>query len=218
MVMTTDEEIAVAPLVLSEVPAVAHLLARAMARDPAYRFLFPDSTRRQAGLADFFARNLRVHLPFACTQVLRRGGAPIATVTLRPPGGISISTLTMIRHGLLPFAVSNGRAAVRRLFWLKEEYEGLEARMGRSMPYWHVHMMAVDPSLQGRGYGSRLLSEVLFTAGKGRLNEAAKVLTTHEARNVVFYRRAGFVVTDELTIVPPGTADGYRVWCMRLNG
>jgi GNAT superfamily N-acetyltransferase len=202
----------VKPLIESQIAATATLLGRAMDEDPAYRYLFPDGAVRPRGLTDFFERNLRTHLPFACTHVLVEGSEVVGTVTMRPPGGIHISTLTMIRRGLLPFALAHGRSAVRRLFALKEAYDRLESDLARGGSHWHVHMMAVDPSRQGRGLGTGLLRSVLETT---RDSPAAHpiVLTTHQQRNVVFYARAGFTVVDERELTLPGAAP-YRVWGM----
>lgn len=202
----------IAPLEASSLDDNARLLARAFEIDPAYRYLMPDGATRQAGLAEFFRRNQRVHLPYRCTYVARdERGALAATVTLRPPGGIAIGALTMLRHGLLPFALRHGRHAVKRLLWLKHTYDALELHAARGAPHMHVHMMAVRPDLQGRGLGSRLLVAVLE---RGLQQHASQiVLTTHLPENVVFYRRAGFEVIDERTLQPPQSA-AYKVWSM----
>ena len=200
------------PLRSEHVKRTAAMLAHAFEVDAAYRYLFPDPQQRPRGLEDFFARNLRTHLPYRCTQVvLDDRSEPFATVTVRPPGGIHISTLTMLRRGLLPFALAHGRAAVERLFWLKRTYDALEADASRGEPHFHVHMMAVAPDRQGRGEGGRLLERVLASA-----TAAPIVLTTHLAINVAFYQRAGFIVVDERTLQPPG-ADPYPVWSMRRS-
>ena len=202
------------PLQADHVAATAVLLARAFEIDPAYRYLFPVPEQRPHGLGDFFARNLRTHLPHRCTHALldaqRR---PYATVTLRPPGGIHISALTMLRRGLLPFAFSHGRAAVRRLFWLKHSYDQLEAAAAGHGPHFYVHMMAVAPEQQGRGHGARLLAQILDRASAAQPAVPA-VLTTHLTINLEFYRRAGFEVSDERTLHPPD-GEPYTVWSMR---
>jgi len=201
-------------LCAAHVEPTAAMLASAFEVDPAYRYLFPDPARRPRGLADFFARNLRTHLPYRCTRALLDAKQQtFATVTLRPPGGIHVSALTMLRRGLLPFAFAHGREAVARLFWLKRSYDALEARAARDAPHFYVHMMAVVPDQQGRGHGTALLERAL-----ARETAAAPgvptVLTTHLPRNVIFYRRAGFEVVDERQLQPPDS-DGYTVWSMR---
>jgi len=204
----------VLPLRGAQVASTAELLAHAFVADPAYAYLFPALETRIAGLRDFFARNLRTHLPYACTFVAVDGGdRPIATVTLRPPAGIDISLWTMLRRGLLPFAVAHGRAAVQRLFWLKRTYEALEADAADHQSHAYVHMMAVLPEHQGRGVGGHLLSRVLAaSAGTGPVRQT--VLITHLGRNVTFYDRHGFELLWERTLQPPDSRS-YTVWSMR---
>lgn len=194
------------------VPVLAPLLAGAFDVDAAYQHLFPDPTTRIVSLTDFFARNLRTHLPYACTHALEDESGVVATVTLRPPGGVHISMLTMLRRGLLPFALSHGTAAVKRLFWLKETYDALEARAAGGGPHWYVHMMAVRADAQGRGLGNELLSRTLSKTAD-RQPELPTVLTTHLPRNLRFYERAGFEVVDERVLHPPGGSP-YTVWSM----
>lgn len=203
------------PLERAEIAATAALLAKAMNDDPAYRFLFPLERERPAGLEDFFARNLRTHLPYRCTYVGLIGPAVVATVTIRPPGGVTISVLTMIRRGLLPFALAHGHRAVRRLLTLKDTYDALEKRLARGERHWLVHMMAVDPSRQGKGLGSHLLDRVLDTTVGARAADGGPpaVLTTHKERNVVFYQRAGFAVDRVEHVSLMGDAS-YPVWSM----
>lgn len=195
------------PLAAADLPAVADLLAHAFDDDAGYRFLFP--TERTPGLRALFVRNLAVHLPYGCTRVWRGPtGDLLGTVTVRPPGGVPISTFTMLRHGLLPFAAGHGLGAVRRLLWLKRTYDALEHDLSDGHPHWHVHMMAVRPAEQGRGHGSRLVTEALRSAVGAPI-----VLTTHSEANVVFYRRVGFEVVAERIVEAAG--DRWTVWGMR---
>jgi GNAT superfamily N-acetyltransferase len=199
----------------ARVRPIAAILADAMDDDPAYRYLMPEAASRPSGLRDYFARSLRTYLPHACTYLAVDGAIASATVTLRPPGGIHISTLTMIRRGLLPFARAHGMIAVRRLFALKDAYDRLEARITGGGPHWWVHMMAVEPSRQGRGMGSALLTSALATAAGARGNERhPALLTTHNERNVAFYRRMGFEVVDVQQVALEGAVP-YPVWGMR---
>jgi hypothetical protein len=103
------EPVNVTPVRAEHVAALAPMLALAFDVDAAYQYLIPDASKRLAGLTEFFSGNLRLHLPYACTHVSLDERGPCATVTLRPPGGVHVSTLTMVRHGLLPFALTGAR-------------------------------------------------------------------------------------------------------------
>jgi len=214
---TIESSLRMSALREAHVARTADMLAAAFSVDAAWCYLFPDAATRRAGLCDFFARNLRTHLPYACTYVaLDADERPLATVTLRPPRGIHISLLTMLRRGLLPFAIAHGRAAVQRLLWLKKTYDALEAEAAAGDAHAYVHMMAVAPEYQGRGIGSRLLAEVLSAHASPSV-VAQTVLTTHLERNVVFYRRHGFELSWQRTLEPPAGVP-YTVWAMRRCG
>jgi Acetyltransferase (GNAT) domain len=205
----------VAPISATQIDALGNVLAQALDDDPAYRFLFPSPASRRRGLADFFRRNLRTHLPYRCTYVLTRGRDTIATVTVRPPGGVPISLPTMVRHGLVPFVARNGPFAVKRLLVLMRVYDALEAQAAHGESHRLVHMMAVAPPEQGRGLGTRLLEEALAQSVRPSTEPRLPVLlTTHKEANVVFYRKLGFAVADrrELSL---GGATAYPVWTMR---
>ncbi len=210
-----DTSRAVIPLVSSQVPAVADVLAQALRDDPAYRFLFPHETSRHRGLADFFARNLRTHLPYRCTYVLVERSEVLAAVTVRPPGGVPVSLLTMLRRGLVPFAARNGPRAAKRLLLLTRVYDELEEQIVQGRAHRYVHMMAVVPSMQGRGLGARLLEHALASSVAGGADSLPIVLTTHTERNVAFYRRSGFALTGRRDVAFGG--DVYPVWSMQRS-
>jgi GNAT superfamily N-acetyltransferase len=210
------DSLRVVTLAAADVARVAAMLARSFEVDAGYRYLFPDPRTREAALADFYTRNLAIHLPHRCTSVAVHDTAgPVATVTVRPPGGVKISAWTMLKSGIVPMVLANGAAFPRRMLWLKGTYDALEAELGGpDHRYWHVHMMAVHEDHQGTGLGSRLLARALQPCAKSPL---PVVLTTHLEKNVLFYRRAGFDVTDERVLDPPG-GEPYTVWMMRRVG
>ena len=209
------------PLSAARIPQVARLLAAAFDDDPVYGFLFPDPETRRRGLEDFFTRNLGTHLPHRCTYVLthrERTDEVLATVTVRPPAGVPISLLTMLRRGLLPYAIDHGLDAVRRMLLAKKLYDGLERELSRDEPHFDIHLMAVAPEHQGRGLGARLLHQALEQAAREAGAKSAQVpvvLTTHKERNVTFYRRAGFELAYERWLEPRPDIQAYRVWGMR---
>ena len=74
--------------------------------------------------------------------------------------------------------------------------------------HWHLGPVAVEPMLQGVGIGGRMLS-----AFGDQMDERGEVawLETDKPENVVFYRRAGFDVVEELT------EHGLTNWWMRRD-
>jgi ribosomal protein S18 acetylase RimI-like enzyme len=72
--------------------------------------------------------------------------------------------------------------------------------------HWHVGPVGVEPGLQGRGVGAkvmRLLCDAMDANGE------IAFLETEKPENVVFYRRVGFEVTSESDLT------GLHTWFMR---
>jgi ribosomal protein S18 acetylase RimI-like enzyme len=202
-----------------QVLPVAALLADAFVDNAAYSFLFPDVARRRELLADFFARNLQTHLPHRCTYVWTpEPERVLATVTVRPPGGIPISLATMIRRGLLPFAVKNGVNAVRRLFYLIEHTDRIDTEATGGRSHFHLHMMAVHPEHQGAGIGTALLRAAMGAKISQPEAQRPISLSTERPENLSFYRRLGFETKGEYEL--GGVAGGplFRTWTMLREG
>ena len=198
-----------------QIVPVAALLADAFEDNAAYGFLFPDLASRKTRLADFFARNLRTHLPYRCTYVwVPEPDRIAATVTLRPPGGVPVSIWTMIRRGLVPFAVSNGWGAVRRLFYLIEHTDRIDKEATSGRVHWHVHMMAVRPDRQSAGIGTRLLREVFAAAGGPSGSQYPISLQTERPQNLRFYQRLGFELQREYDLGGVIGGQPFRTWSM----
>jgi ribosomal protein S18 acetylase RimI-like enzyme len=72
--------------------------------------------------------------------------------------------------------------------------------------HWHVGPVGVEPGLQGRGVGAKVMQ--LLCDAMDREGEIA-FLETEKPENVVFYRRLGFEVTSESYLT------GLHTWFMR---
>ena len=74
--------------------------------------------------------------------------------------------------------------------------------------HWHLGPVSVEPGLQGAGIGGLMLRAVAE-----RMDAAGEVawLETDKPENVVFYRRAGFEVSDEVN------EHGFTTWWMRRD-
>jgi len=75
-------------------------------------------------------------------------------------------------------------------------------------PHWYLATLGVEPGFQGGGRGSALLERWL----EGAAGDAVPAwLETDREGNVAFYRRAGFEVALEVSVLD------VRVWCMRRS-
>ena len=68
--------------------------------------------------------------------------------------------------------------------------------------HWYLAVLAVDPQHQGKGYGSKLLKEMLSRINKEGL---PCYVETEGEKNVSMYQHFGFQVVDEFVI--PDTTD-----------
>lgn len=83
---------------------------------------------------------------------------------------------------------------------------GLERRHPRQPPHWYLAVLGTDPVAQGQGLGSAVLRPVLEQCdadGVGAFLESSK------ERNIAFYARHGFRVTEELRL-----PRGPSMWSM----
>ena len=65
-------------------------------------------------------------------------------------------------------------------------------------PHTHLGPLAVDPDVQGRHIGQRLMEEYCHDLDR---TGAAGYLETDRAENVRFYRRFGFAMADEIDVL-----------------
>lgn len=71
--------------------------------------------------------------------------------------------------------------------------------------HWYLGVLGVDPPLQGRGLGAKLLRSWLESVDADGL---PSYLETDRERNVAFYAKVGFEVSQRLTVL------GVPVWGM----
>jgi ribosomal protein S18 acetylase RimI-like enzyme len=73
-------------------------------------------------------------------------------------------------------------------------------------PHWYLPLIGVDPTQQGRGFGSTLLERALEACDAAR---QPAYLESSNARNIPLYERHGFEVAGEIQI-----GDAPPVWPM----
>ncbi|WP_230483270.1 GNAT family N-acetyltransferase [Sphingomonas sp. Leaf21] len=183
--------------VVGDRAAVAAMLGRAFADDPAMSYIFPDPTDRAARLPRLFA------LLFDSDAVGMRlvSEAADAGTFWRPPGLAEVPMTAMLRQAV-PLLATLGTALPRAL----RLSHAIEAHFPDA-PFWYLHIAGVDPARQGRGLGGASIR-----AGLARCDAAGvpAYLETATQSNVGLYARLGFELVDEWS-VPKG---GPRFWSM----
>jgi GNAT superfamily N-acetyltransferase len=180
--------------------------ARAFHDDPLFNFFEPDLVKQSHRLPAFMKATILDTLPFKETYTAATDGKAKAVAAWLPPGSYPRSNR---REGLfnarvLPSMLRVGRRmplAVRLLTTIDKAHPKIE--------HWYLSLLAVDPSLQGKGVGGALLGPVLERCDRDGL---PAYLETQKEANVAWYRRFGFELVD--TIRLEGVADSPTMWTM----
>ena len=175
-------------------PALAESLARAFEDDPMTLYAHPRRSTRRRRLRFWFAGRLGTLLDeelVFCDEE-RRGAALWAA-----PDRWELPAREVLR---------SLRLANRRLPQLLVGFRRVESRHPTE-PHFYLAVLGVEPGTQRRGLGSRLLEPML---GRCDTEGVPAYLESSKERNVPFYERHGFRVTDEVRM--PGGPPLWLMW------
>jgi ribosomal protein S18 acetylase RimI-like enzyme len=181
-----------------EVPQLAAMLARAFHDDPVMAWFMRNEDRRPKYAARFFAWQLHRLLGQEQIHVAADGSAAALWAL---PGRWRESTWQALRLfvALVPALGSHLPSAARGV-------DRIERRHPED-PHLYLAALGTDPPAQGRGVGSALLRPGLELCDREGL---PAYLESSKERNVAFYARFGFRVTEEVRM----PADGPSLWLM----
>jgi GNAT superfamily N-acetyltransferase len=182
----------------ADVDLLAAMLARAFEDDPVLRFMLAGPRRRDRYAHRFFAWQLRRLLPGEQVYVAGEGDA--AAIWALPNGWRESP------REALSLALQMLPAVARHLPRLTASIVMLERRHPR-VPHMYLSVLGSEPEVQGRGFGSAAIASGLAFADAEGL---PAFLESSKERNLDFYARFGFRVTEELQL--PG--GGPPVWPM----
>jgi GNAT superfamily N-acetyltransferase len=173
---------------------LAGALARAFFDDPVTLWANPGERTRLHRTRRFFLGRLRALLPHEMSYATAglEGGA-----IWSPPDAWEMGLRELLHD--LPAFIS------RRTPMVLRGMHEVESRHPRE-PHYYLAILGVDPPLQGRGIGSRLLAPMLQRCDS---EGVPAYLETATERNVAFYTRHGFKVTEEVDL-----PKGPRMWLM----
>ncbi|WP_436795801.1 GNAT family N-acetyltransferase [Actinospongicola halichondriae] len=184
-------------LASGEVASMAAALARSFHDDPIMEHLVPERDHVER-IARFFTVDLTVLQVRGEVHVTPglEGGALWAA-----PGQWRMPLREIVRH-----AVPTARAFGPRVPRALKTLSVIEAHHPEE-PHWYLAVLGTDPTHQGKGIGSALLAPVLDRCddeGVGAYLESSK------ESNIPFYRRHGFVVTEEIAL--PNGPSAWGMW------
>lgn len=184
----------------ADLEAMAGTLQRAFFDDPIISWMLPDEERRRrTGPIGWRSWLEILYLPkdHVYTNDARTGAA-----LWSPPGTWKVPASLQMR--MAPRLVRI--FGVRRLPLLIRGLSLLEHKHPDDEPHYTLGVLGTDPDQQGKGIGGALIQPVLERCdaeGVGAYLESSK------ERNVPYYRRFGFEVTEEFTL-----PEGPPVWGM----
>jgi GNAT superfamily N-acetyltransferase len=185
---------------LTDVEPVADALVRAFEDDPLMMYLFRSDEGRRKKSRLFFVSDARRAIEKGKGQVVTNddGDAKGGAIWFAPgqwrTGGIELL-------GQIPMLFRMGLETPRALSVL-----GLVEKVHPKEPHWYLAVLGTDPEHQGKGVGSALMAPVL---GKCDDEGLPAYLESSKERNIPFYERHGFKVTNELQI-----KNGPPLWPM----
>lgn len=176
--------------------AAASLLGRAFSADPAFIWVLPEASRRAEKLTWLCERLIRL-TQLSGGRVDLADDTPSAVALWVPFDRPYEEPLGLLfRAGLFATPFVLGLGAVRRLAIMGGPTKELH-HAHAPIPHDYLLQLAVDPSKQGSGLGSKLLVKGLEQAAKaGR----GVWLETTNPRNVAFYERHGLRVMERRSL------------------
>jgi GNAT superfamily N-acetyltransferase len=193
-------EHAVRPLTADDLRPVAATLARAFDDDPVMSWLQPDERRRRKVLPRFFTAEMRSTFLAAGVSSTTEGHTGAALWS--PPGQPRPGLRQLLM--LAPAVFGLGR----RLPIALQTLALIDKKHPHHVPHYYLGVLGTEPSLQGTGIGSALLQPVLSRCDT---EGVAAYLESSKERNVPFYARHGWEVTEEVAL-PRGGPSLWLMW------
>jgi GNAT superfamily N-acetyltransferase len=166
----------------------AKLVAKVMFKTPSYVEMMRIEESRLNELETLFSTSFyynSVNSPRSLNFRMDEGGKVIGFYILMPYAACHFSvfqTMYMAGEILLKCSTITFRRIVTAAMWFDE----VSKRVMDGRQFMVLQRMAVEPTLQGQGIGSRLLQQATDHADKLQL---PIILSTQEQRNVAFYSR-----------------------------
>jgi len=184
-------EIQIAPIAGNEIDEAIAVLTCAFMPDPIFSYFFPRPLDRAGVFAACFRAAVVVHRRFGHVYVAKHAGVVVGTAVWRSPdaGEPSAEDMALEHRAAEAVAAIDPAAAAGLLGGFKTI-----AAQHPAQPHWYLFFVGLDPALQGRGIGRRLLAPVLDAADA---SATPCYLETPFARTHAFYRGLGFDIASE---------------------
>jgi len=179
------------------------ILGQAFKNYPLFKHVLPDSVSRPDQLKHLCQFLLR--LGMAKGMVIAPSAALEGVSIWFPSQGFPNSAMDAVRAGLLNLLLHVNIKAMGRFI----EIGNVKGRQRANIveePYWLCDMIGVDPLLQGRGIGRRMIEAQLNYLEKANM---PCYLETSAVQNIVYYETYGFDLISQYKI------HNIPVFCLR---
>lgn len=198
----SGQELEIRPAGPDEVAAATGVTVRAFRDNPMTVACWgPDSTRRERGLQLVFGAFLKTMTTPPLIAI--RQDTVVGVLGMAPPGTCLHTPIGAALRVMTTMLVTSPTTANRFRHWMAH-YE----RRDPDERHWHLGPVAVEPVVQRQGIGSGLLHQFCEIVDQ---DQAAAYLETDEEANVDLYRRFGFEVMEQETVL------GVTNWFMHRS-
>ncbi|KAJ3262504.1 hypothetical protein HK103_000033 [Boothiomyces macroporosus] len=174
--------------------AFQKLVERTFIDTPLWKSIFPNDKKRHQIFPYLSSCRARLMLPKSF--VLVDGDKPIGHVALATPDqsamAVSLWDVIVSGYALVPFFIES--QSFKWLSQLNDHWKELGSKQGK---VWTLEAVCIDSTVRGNGLGTLMMNKVLEMIPKGDV----VYLTTQEDANVRFYKKFGFVVIEEESLV-----------------
>lgn len=214
--MTSIKEPILAEIKPSNYPSASQLLADCFFDNPAHIYFCRKETTRKAELAWLLGLNLKLQMAHEAESFcISDNNMTKAMGFWTKPNQTKVGLLQKMSGGLVKVPFKMGMSA---FFNVMEVSAGIEQHlhqtMGKMTHYRYLNNMVIQPELQGKGLGTKILQKE-FDRIQAEENNAILALSTQRYWTVKFYERLGFEVLLEEKIGKDDFA--FTNWTMRKD-
>jgi ribosomal protein S18 acetylase RimI-like enzyme len=183
----------------ADAPTLTRMLAHAFLDDPVAVWSCPPPGPRLKMLEGMYSLRLRQMLAYEGVWTTPDRCSAALWVPPDGPHGALLQNVALAPSLMHP-------SVAVRLPMLALGLTGVRRKRSHKPAHWYLSLLGTDPDARGHGYGSAVLRPVLERCDSDRVGA---YLESSKERNIDFYARHGFRVTDEYRL-----PRGPTMWAM----
>lgn len=202
------------PMKKEEMEACVALAARAFENYDFFAIYVPDDKRRPRFLRSMLGVEFQVNAHQAHYFTAKEDGKIVAVAMLRDPHYQAPDEWQYLRAGFWRNLVIGGYRNVAAWYDMDQKAGIPCKKLGGNT--WFLNVLTVDPLVEGKGIGSRMLHDCIIPFVRGRGGDALSLYTNSEI-NRKFYTKNGFKEFHEQRFTYKGKELGSWSYKMSLG-